>query len=94
MSDDATELAFSALPPLPQTASLKRASAVLWADEDVLALWLGGSFARGEADEYSDIDLRVAVRPEAQERWRRPDLEMLFSGEVAGYTPQLSKVRR
>ncbi len=86
MSDDATELAFSALPPLPQTVSLKRVSAVLWADEDVIALWLGGSFARGEADEYSDIDLRVAVRPEAQERWR-PDLELLFSGEVVGHTP-------
>jgi 8-oxo-dGTP diphosphatase len=87
LSDDATELAFSVLPPLPQTASLKRVSAVLWADEDVIALWLGGSFARGEADEYSDIDLRVAVRPEAEERWRRPDMELLFGGELSGYTP-------
>jgi len=87
LSDGAIELAFSSLPPLPQTASLRRVLSVLWADEDVIALWLGGSFARREADEYSDIDLRVAVRPEAQERWRRPDLELLFGGEVAGYTP-------
>jgi predicted nucleotidyltransferase len=35
------------------------------ADDRVAALFLGGSLARGEADEYSDIDLCVIVRDEA-----------------------------
>lgn len=80
------ELDFSGLPSLPQAVSLKQVSSVLWSDEDVIAVWLGGSFARGEADEYSDIDLRVAVRPEAEERWRQPNLELLFGGRVGGCT--------
>ncbi len=80
-------LAFEKLPDLPQVVTLKRLAACLWAEHDIIALWLGGSFARGEADEYSDIDLRVAVQPEAEERWRQPDLQMLFGGKVAGCTP-------
>ena len=80
-------LNFGGLPDLPQAASLRRVAAALWAEADVSALWLGGSFARGEADEYSDIDLRVAVRPEAAERWRQPDLGRVFGGAVAGCTP-------
>jgi len=35
------------------------------ADDRVAAVFLGGSLARGEADEYSDVDLCVIVRDEA-----------------------------
>ncbi len=35
------------------------------ADDRVVAVFLGGSLARGEADEYSDIDLCVIVRDDA-----------------------------
>jgi len=80
-------LAFEKLPNLPQVVTLKRLATCLWAEHDVVALWLGGSFACGKADEYSDVDLRVAVQPEAEERWRQPDLQSLFGGEVAGCTP-------
>lgn len=34
------------------------------ADPDVLGIFLGGSIAAGSADAYSDIDLRVIVKPE------------------------------
>jgi len=52
------------LPDLPQSRRLAALVADLWADQDVVALWLGGSLARGEGDRYSDVDLRVALRPE------------------------------
>src|SRR5437899_3111446 len=42
-------------------ALLDRAVATLSADPRVHAVWLGGSFARGDADAASDIDLLVAV---------------------------------
>ena len=82
-----SSLNFDSVPDLPQTVTLRKVTALLWAEQDVIALWLGGSFARGEADNYSDIDLRVAVRPEAEERRRQPNLELLFGGEVVGCAP-------
>src|SRR5829696_4758750 len=46
------------------------------ADPNVVAMVVTGSFATGEADELSDVDLRVYVRPDAVERVvaRIPDL--------------------
>lgn len=46
------------------------------ADPDVVAMVVTGSFATGEADELSDVDLRVYVRPDAVEGVvaRIPDL--------------------
>ncbi len=72
--------------------TLKRVTARLWAEPDVIALWLGGSFARGAADENSDFDLRVAVRPEALPRWQRADmtaqdLSAQIGETVAGINP-------
>lgn len=72
------------LPPLPQVAALSRLAERLWGREDVVALWLGGSFARGAADRNSDLDLRVAVLPESLAGWRRLDLAHLFEGECVG----------
>ncbi len=77
---------------LPQKEALRRITARLWADPDVAALWLGGSFARGAADENSDLDLRVAVRSDALPRWQRADmtaqdLSAQLGETVAGINP-------
>ena len=52
--------AVAVLPPGYQ-ALFQRARARLQGDERVRGLWLGGSLARGTADEASDLDLIVAV---------------------------------
>lgn len=57
------DLAF--LDHLPQHARLALVLDDLWADPTVVALWLGGSLARGAGDAFSDVDLRVAVTPGA-----------------------------
>jgi predicted nucleotidyltransferase len=57
-------LDLSTLPDLPQTPRLIEIARAVWADPRIVALWLGGSFARQAGDQYSDIDLRIAVRPE------------------------------
>lgn len=66
------------LPPLPQAQTIRELAPRLWRDERVVALWLGGSFAAGTADQYSDIDLRVAVPPAELARWQSPDLDALL----------------
>src|ERR671911_221465 len=43
---------------------LARVSSVLEADARVTCAWLSGSYGRGEADEWSDLDLHVAVDDE------------------------------
>lgn len=42
-------------------AFIEEAREALGADNRISAAWLGGSFARGTADAWSDIDLHVAV---------------------------------
>lgn len=78
--------ALDSLPALPQVEGLRRVASTLWEQDDVVALWLGGSFARGEADAYSDMDLRVAVRPEALDQWRGSDLRLIFGESLVGDT--------
>jgi predicted nucleotidyltransferase len=60
----------------------------LFVQDDVVAIWLGGSMARGNSDKYSDIDLRVAVAPIDFARWKNPDLKAVLRREVVGYKPQ------
>lgn len=48
---------------------LNRFVAACQADERVLAAFLGGSYARGTADEYSDLDLYVITADEAYEEF-------------------------
>ena len=43
---------------------LEQTVAALQADARVVAAWLSGSFGRGDADEFSDLDLTVVVRDE------------------------------
>ncbi|HEY7781621.1 MAG TPA: nucleotidyltransferase domain-containing protein [Ktedonobacterales bacterium] len=78
------DLDLAALPDLPQTATISRLAPRLWADPRVAAIWIGGSLARGAGDEYSDVDLRVAVAPDDLPAWGEPDLDTLFSGAVLG----------
>lgn len=58
---NAMSLDFSHLPDLPQTPLLKQVANELFASDDVRAVWLGGSLARGSGDAFSDIDLRLFV---------------------------------
>jgi predicted nucleotidyltransferase len=44
-----------------QESLIVRAREVLEADERVIACWLEGSFARGNADEWSDVDMHILV---------------------------------
>lgn len=73
-------LSLDALPALPQRRYLRTLARELWRRDDVLAIWLGGSFASGQADRYSDVDLRIAVPAAAIEGWYAPDLDALFDG--------------
>lgn len=83
------ELTLDNVADLPQKQTLQRITAQLWADPSVVALWLGGSFARGTADENSDLDLRVAIHGDALIRWQGPevteqDLSVLIGETVVG----------
>ena len=44
-----------------QEALIERAQKVLEEDDRIIACWLEGSFARGNADAWSDVDLHVVV---------------------------------
>jgi hypothetical protein len=46
---------------------IDRATEVLSADDRVLAAWLVGGFAIGEADAFSDVDLQCTIRDDAVE---------------------------
>jgi predicted nucleotidyltransferase len=72
-----TELHLDAIPALPQSQTIRELATRLWQDKHIRAIWLGGSFAAGTADQYSDIDLRVAVLPADLSSWERPDLDAL-----------------
>jgi predicted nucleotidyltransferase len=55
---------------------LRAISSLLEADERVRAAWLSGSFGRREADEWSDLDLHVAVADESLEALLDERLEL------------------
>src|SRR5215469_12281312 len=73
------ELNLSHLPDLPQADTIRAVAATLWQQPAVIAIWLGGSLARGAGDVYSDIDLRVAVAPADLTPWETPEFEQLFA---------------
>ena len=74
-----TALHFEALPDLPQRATIETISTHIWQKYDVMALWLGGSLARGAGDTLSDIDFRVAVDPAQMPLWKTPRFEEIFA---------------
>ena len=53
-----------------QDAYLELFTARADADPHILAAWLGGSFGRGEADRFSDLDLHVLLDADAAEAWK------------------------
>lgn len=55
--------------PEERNTILEKALADLMKDGDVLAIYLGGSLARGNFDNYSDINLHVVVRMEKKEEF-------------------------
>ena len=72
------------LPDLPQVKYIRHATQVLDPRQDVHAFWLGGSFARGEADRFSDIDMRIAVARDDIGAWHEPDWAVLLGDTVVG----------
>jgi len=73
------------LPQLPQLSFLHQLALLLWERPAVEALWLEGSLGRGNADLYSDVDLYVAVKPDAHEAWRSLDVAALFGDQYAAH---------
>ena len=61
------------LPDLPQVCAISHVARALDQHQDVHAVWLGGSFARGEADRFSDVDMRIAVGRDDLNAWQEPD---------------------
>jgi len=79
------ELRLDTLPDLPQRATIVEISTRLWQNDEVVALWLGGSLARGAGDLFSDIDFRVAVAPQDLAAWKTPHFVDIFaSSPVVG----------
>ncbi len=81
----------------PQLALIDRAAEVLSRDDRVLAGWLVGSFAVGEADPFSDVDVHCLVSDDAVEELRTDWVELVsritpvvmatpfFPGRLGGY---------
>lgn len=77
------ELFLSHLPGLPQCATLRTIAPRLWSREEIVALWIEGSLARGAGDLFSDVDLHVAVAPEQLANWKTPDFSHIFQASEA-----------
>jgi predicted nucleotidyltransferase len=54
--------------PVSHDAAIERFVEVCSSDERIIAAFLGGSHARGDADEYSDLDLCLITTDEAYEQ--------------------------
>ena len=83
MKNDA--LALDTLPDMPQLKALHRFAPLAWQRPDVIAMWIGGSTARGNADLYSDVDVVVVVQDAALETWKQSWVQSLFGESVVGY---------
>ena len=73
------ELRLNELPDLPQRITIVEVASQIWHDDQVVAVWIGGSLARGAGDVFSDVDFRVAVAPEQIEDWKTPSFEHIFT---------------
>ena len=54
------------------------------ADDNVQAVWIGGSLAAGAGDAYSDVDFRIAVLPDQLSRWHSPDWTHYLPAQPCG----------
>jgi predicted nucleotidyltransferase len=73
------ELHLDQLPELPQRDTIREVATALWQQPEVIAVWLGGSLARGAGDVYSDVDLRMAVHLADLRSWEEPPFERVFA---------------
>ncbi|HLI69808.1 MAG TPA: hypothetical protein VKV19_08625 [Ktedonobacteraceae bacterium] len=74
-----SELQLDLLSGLHQQTTVITIASRLWQNDEVVALWLGGSLARGSSDVFSDIDFRVAVASQDIDAWRMPRFEEIFA---------------
>lgn len=82
----------------PQREAVERARRVVAADERIMAAWVVGSLATGEADAYSDVDLQCLIVDESadwyRQHWRELVTKIVGSlvlaeslpGLIGGYT--------
>ncbi|MEM9777865.1 MAG: nucleotidyltransferase domain-containing protein, partial [Chloroflexota bacterium] len=56
------------------------------ADERIQAVWVGGSLASGTGDDFSDVDLRLAVEPATLGDWTDPDWDRYLPIMPSGST--------
>lgn len=80
-----TTFKLESIPKLSQADYLHHLGPALWQRPQVLALWVEGSLARGNADRYSDVDLYVGVADDALEEWRTLDVAPLFGERYAAH---------
>lgn len=67
-------------------ATIERARAAFEPDERVMALWVEGSIARGTSDQWSDVDLHLAVADDAFEEFVANSREVIARlGRPLGY---------
>ena len=74
--------------PSLHASFLKEALQRLYADERIVAVAAGGSFLTGDMDEYSDLDLVVAVQPSAvlQVMQERKQIAAALGNLLAAFT--------
>lgn len=85
MTNSRTEPRSAAARRLSETLNLL--AAACGDDQRVRAAWLKGSFARGEADEWSDIDLHLLIRDQARFdpiTWLDTKVALVLADEVPG----------
>ena len=75
----------ASLQDLPQVTYISQAAQALSPRQDVHAFWLGGSFARGDADRFSDVDMRIAVARNHLAAWQEPDWPGLLGEAAVGH---------
>lgn len=78
------EINLEGLPELPQVRVLRKTVELLWRKKEIQAIWIGGSFASNSADEFSDIDLRIALHPDDMEKWKQPLWNEVFGQKSVG----------
>lgn len=73
-----TALDLSHLPDLPQRETICEVVAALWQQAGVIAVWLGGSLARGAGDAYSDVTCAWLLPRKLSLRWKSQLLNRYF----------------
>ena len=81
---DPTDIDLGPLEGGPFADLMREMARKCYADQDIQAIWVGGSLAAGHGDQYSDIDFRVAVKPGDFDKWDNPEWERYLPLRVCG----------